>query len=112
MSLVLCGVGVVLLAMAWRHETFERARGVWRPTRSLGVARDADAVESERAGVGLVRSVTALFFWSSRRRRRASGVASSVRGASKGTEDRAARVQTHAVAATASTKHTAARLDR
>ena len=53
-SLVLCGVGVFLLAMAWRHETFPRGprciaadEEPWRPplTRTRS---------SERAGVGLV----------------------------------------------------------
>ena len=53
-SLVLCGVGVFLLAMAWRHETF--------PARPRCIAADEEPLaspltrtrSSERAGVGLV----------------------------------------------------------
>ena len=53
-SLVLCGVGVFLLAMAWRHETF--------PSRPRCIAADEEPLaspltrtrSSERAGVGLV----------------------------------------------------------
>ena len=53
-SLVLCGVGVALLAMAWRHETF--------PSRPRCIAADEEPLaspltrtrSSERAGVGLV----------------------------------------------------------
>ena len=53
-SLVLCGAGVALLAMAWRHETF--------PSRPRCIAADEEPLaspltrtrSSERAGVGLV----------------------------------------------------------
>ena len=53
-SLVLCGVGVFLLAMAWRHETF--------PSRPRCITADEEPLaspltrtrSSERAGVSLV----------------------------------------------------------
>ena len=53
-SLVLCGVGVALLAMAWRHETF--------PSRPRCITADEEPLaspltrtrSSERAGVSLV----------------------------------------------------------
>ena len=53
-SLVLCGAGVALLAMAWRHETF--------PSRPRCIAADEEPLaspltrtrSSERAGVSLV----------------------------------------------------------
>ena len=54
-SLVLCGIGVALLAMAWRHETFpSRPRCIMAEDEEPLASPLTRTRSSERAGVGLV----------------------------------------------------------